>query len=181
MKDNLEDFIQNNRASFDSSEPDDKNWELINKKLGAEKRAKVISLPMFWRVAAVVTLLLATVFVFKYNRPQPPQQTIVQAENTTDLEEVEAYYTSMIVEKKAEIESFGKDYILNLEAEDGLQKLDSMYTFLKTEMKQKQNEQVMNAMIRNLQLRINILNQQLIILENVKKLKTNKQNENVSI
>jgi hypothetical protein len=65
-------------------------------------------------------------------------------------------------------EDFGKD----------LAGLDSSYHRLKRELASTPNkEQIMDAMILNLQMRMEILNKQLKTLEKIKSIKSNRKNE----
>ena len=86
-----------------------------------------------------------------------------------EFEAAEAFYISEISEKRANIEAIN-DVNQNLiqSFQEDIHKLDSMYGELKKELSQDNNDQVFSALIQNLQIRIEILNQQLNILENVK-------------
>ena len=59
-----------------------------------------------------------------------------------------------------------------------IDQLDSTYQMLKSAADGGQSEKIIDAMVLNLQMRIDILNQQLEVLE---KIKTIKENENISI
>jgi hypothetical protein len=97
------------------------------------------------------------------------------------MAEVETYYTSLINEKKAQMGNFD---LKSLGIKDNLQQdiagLDSAYARLKTELLTTPNkEQIMDAMIQNLQLRMEILNQQLKTLEEIRKIKQETKHEKV--
>jgi hypothetical protein len=95
------------------------------------------------------------------------------------LSEVESYYTSLIQQKQAEISTYDLEA---LGMEDNLHQdlagLDSSYNRLKRELISTPNkEQIMDAMILNLQMRMEILNKQLKTLERIKSINKKAQHE----
>lgn len=183
MKDKLEKYIKENREEFDFYEPGNEVWQNINKKLDSEKSTES-KFPLFWKIAASAALLIAAIFVAQNFYKKTPV-TVAQAsvyEIAPELKEVEAYYTSVIREKRKEVLTYSAyDKGLFLEADQGLKNLDSIYLNLKNELVENRNkDKVIDAMVRNLQIRIEILNQQLMTLKKVKKLKNNKD-ENSTI
>ena len=94
----------------------------------------------------------------------------------SELVEVESYYTQLISDKKREIQTFEID---DPELLNDINGLDSMYLELKGNLKVNQKDgRLISAMIMNLQLRVDILNKQLNILENIKNIE---HNEKISI
>jgi hypothetical protein len=190
MKDKLKDFINEHREEFDSFEPRPDLWQDISKELPQKKTARVISLTYahMWQYAAVVVLLIAAVFVIREYTPTESGHGTTPKISTAPLEkiapqmaEVETYYTSLINEKKAQMGNFD---LKSLGIKDNLQQdiagLDSAYARLKTELLTTPNkEQIMDAMIQNLQLRMEILNQQLKTLEEIRKIKQETKHEKV--
>jgi hypothetical protein len=190
MEDKLKDFINEHREEFDSFEPRPDLWQDISKELPQKKTARVISLTYahMWRYAAAVVLLIAAVFVIRQYIPTDTGHTINSQTTTATLEniapqmaEVESYYTSLINEKKAQMGSYD---LKSLDVSENLQQdiavLDSAYAKLKTELLTTPNkEQIMDAMVQNLQLRMEILNQQLKTLEDIRKIKQQTKHEKV--
>lgn len=159
MGDQFEKFIIENRNSFDDRNPSDKVWNKIDKRLS--KRTSFLQVA--WKVAAIL-FLASTLYLLidKNNEPfAGPQlsQEFVQAED---------YYISMISQRKQQI----KEQLSAAQEEEFLtdiNQLDEMYTELKNTYKTNaSSERVVDAMINNLQLRLDILNKQLEILENIK-------------
>lgn len=190
MEDKLKDFINEHREEFDSFEPRPDLWQDISKELPQKKTAKVISLTYarMWQYAAAVVLLIAAVFVIRQYIPTnngglvTPQATTATLEKIApQMAEVESYYTSLINEKKAQMGSFDlKSLGINENPQQDIAVLDSAYTRLKTELLTTPNkEQIMDAMIQNLQLRMEILNQQLKTLEDIRKIKQQTKHEKV--
>ena len=162
------------------------------------KEAKVISINfgerlnftadfMFMRMAATIVLLLAcgiTLWMVKQNTPTPTNSLAVASETgeqtsiyevAPELAEVEVYYTSQINSKREELSEYdlkvlGLDETRQIDNE--LARLDSSYTRLKNQLYTTPNtDQVMAAMIRNLQIRIDVLNRQLEVLKKIEAIK----------
>lgn len=190
MEDKLKKFIQENRDEFDAFEPRPDVWQDICQKLSEtkpvinhRKPAKVITFTyaQLWRyAAAVVVLLIAGIVAWQTSRkadapPVASGQTPSLATVAPEMAEVESYYTSLINERKAELGEFdlrapGIDDNLPQDVAN----LDSTYARLKRELYTTPNrEKIIEAMIQNLQLRMEILNQQLKTLEQIKTIKEN--------
>jgi chromosome segregation ATPase len=87
---------------------------------------------------------------------------------------VEAYYTSQLKDKKEELSEYDMK-VLGLdekkEIDREIARLDSSYFQLKKQLLTTPNtEKVMNAMIQNLQIRIEVLNRQLEVLQKIDRL-----------
>lgn len=165
MGDQFEKFIIENRESFNDETPPNSLWNSIDKRL--EKKTSPFH--GMWKVAAVL-FLLSTVYLIidKYTQSsEGPQlsQEFVQAED---------YYTSLISQRKQLIkEQLSPEQEQQFLIE--IDQLDIMYEELKNTYKTNaSNERVVDAMINNLQLRLDILNKQLEILENI-----NRQNNEI--
>jgi hypothetical protein len=202
MKDSLEKFVSENREDFDVFEPRPELWQSICPQVPpkAKKEAKVISINfgervsfsadmLFMRVAASIILLLGcglTLFLVKQSAPEAAY-TLAATEQgqlrkiAPELVEVEAYYTSQINEKKDQLTAYdlkvlGLDEQQDIDRE--LARLDSSYTQLKKQLYTTPNtDKVMGAMIQNLQLRIEVLNRQLEVLQRVEKLQKQRNTE----
>jgi len=182
-KDSLEKFILDKKEEFNQEEPRPGVWEQINAGLEQEFRdTKVVKLQWYsqaWKAAAVFLLMVSAFLLWdRYNLSDEisagePGKTAI------DFQEVEVYYTSMIDQKKELVETFKisesgvkESFIADLKH------LDSMYDDLGKELKETGNQKVVDAMINNLKLRIQILDRQLTILEQMKK---TKDDESVNI
>lgn len=189
MKDKLKNFVQEHREAFDTFEPRAELWQEICQELpAARKEAKVIKISfgqrasfsadaLFMRVAAAIVLLFAcglTLFLMKQNTPKAANTIAATSQNrlqniSPEIVEVEAYYTSQIQEKKSELSAYDLK-LLGLNSDAGidqeLARLDSSYTQLKQELYTTPNtDLVVEAMIQNLQIRIEVLNRQLEVLQ----------------
>lgn len=210
MKDRLEEFVSEHRDEFDVFEPRPDLWQNICPEIPeSRKEAKVINIKfgerasfsadfLFMRIAAAVVLLLGcglTLFLMKQNAPDAStmmaasQQQVI-GNIAPEIVEVEAYYVSEIEEMKGELSEYDKK-ILGLsgqkEIDRELARLDSSYMQLKKQLYTTPNtEEIVEAMVQNLQIRIEVLNRQLEVLQSIKKMEKTinaelKENETTNI
>lgn len=154
MKDQIENFIRQNKAAFDDKEPSEKVWAVISKRL-FNTHLLWNSLPL-WRAAAVVLLSLCIYLLIpKFSETRESNLAL------TEFNDIETYYFSQISQKVDQIEeSRGQETGLNGFTHD-FQQLDAMYQVLKEEMKASPSQKVKDALVLNLLIRIDLLNQQL--------------------
>lgn len=174
MKDRLEEIVRSNRADFDTEVPRDGLWAEIEANLDKDVGRRDFG--WVWKVAAVLFLISTLVLLFK-NEPRqdaPANNSIALYDGYSDeLVEVENYYTKLIASKKEEIMRYDGQ---NTQLLTDINSLDSMYTELKNDLQvNKNDDRLISAMIRNLQLRVGILNKQIRILENIKKVENNEK------
>ena len=158
MGDQFEKFIIDNRNQFDDEAPSGDLWNRIEHEV-APKRAP---LGVIWKIAAV--LFLASTIVLLIDRSTEP----VGPQLSQEFVQAEDYYVTMINQRKDLIK---QQLTADQEALflDEINQLDGMYLELKeTYQANASNERVVDAMINNLQLRLDILNRQVEILENIK-------------
>jgi hypothetical protein len=157
MKDQLEDFVRQNRQAFDDKEPSNKIWKRIEASLwpdGVWRRPLVL-----WRAAAIFFMALSAYLLI----PKEP----MKAEHAMALKEftdVEAFYIQQISNKVELIGEFKGSDGLNGFTHD-FQQLEAMYMVLKEEMKTRPSQKVKDALVLNLLVRIDLLNQHLQRLE----------------
>lgn len=154
MKDSLENFIRQNKEAFDDKEPSSNSWNVISNKLFSAKTSLWNSV-VVWRAAAVVLLGLCVYLLIP--------KFVDQREKTIALSEfadIETFYISQISEKVGLIEDQRGYDGLNGFTHD-FQQLDAMYQVLKEEMKLHPSQKVKDALVLNLLVRIDLLNQQL--------------------
>lgn len=177
--DKLEDFIRNNKSDFDDLEPQDELWNNISKRLDNHASTKK-NYTWMWKAAAVVFLMLSAGLLWERNYNSHPTLAVVNPTESDELNRVEDYYTTLINERRTEIDTYAKSNPeLAKQFDSDLVQLDSVYNQLKTQILQNNNDQkVKDAMILNLQLRIEILNRQLNILQQIKQVK---KDENYNI
>lgn len=99
MKDNLEQFVKDNRAGFDDLEPTDQLWKKIQQDLEPQRNYQ-----WMWKVAAIllfgvtIGLLVERNFMNDQN-----SETVVQI--PSELVEAEQFYVRTISMKRQEIEA----------------------------------------------------------------------------
>ena len=183
MSNNIERFIRDNREGFDTQTPGLKNWEAIEKQIGiAKKPARIISLSILkWSAAAVLLISITVTGIYIFN-PRKSVQVESLAKDPV-VEQIDpqyakmvAQFSSLIEEKQQELKSMEKDNPeLFRQFAGDIRKLDSTYQVLRNTLPANPNkEQLLQAMIGNLQMQITLLNQQLQIIQQVKRPKTEK-------
>lgn len=172
MKNQLEDFIRQNRAAFDDREPSEKVWSGIHKKLFSA--SSLWNSVVVWRAAAGILLGLCVYLAV-------PKVTGHREANLAlnEFNDVETFYISQISEKVDQIrESRGTEMGMNGFTQD-FQQLEAMYQVLKEEMKSKPSQKVKDALVLNLLVRIDLLNQQLHKIEEGEEQPKDEANVNV--
>jgi hypothetical protein len=176
--DKLEKYIRENRESFDDKVPRSDVWHKINDQLEDSETSSIHMSTYLWRAAAIV-LFVAVVWLLvdkNYRDDQDTQITRIYDEQQIEFEDVESFYMQEIEEKQKLIIQFvsdNPDVDKNLLGE--IDHLDSTYQVLKLQAEEGYSEKILDAMVINLQMRIDILNQQLDVLEKIKILKENEK------
>ncbi len=159
MKDQLEDFIHQNRKDFDDKEPSEKVWRNIEASMKFSSRGWWNSVGL-WRAAAVIFMALSIYLII----PKSIIKTQASDHAANEFNDVEAFYFQQISEKVDLIDGFKKNEGLNGFTQD-FKQLEAMYMILKEEMKTSPSQKVKDALVLNLLVRINLLNQQLYKLD----------------
>ena len=190
---NLERFIRDNRESFDHLEPSDDVWNKIGTAIGQpQKTTRVISMSRAgWAVAATLFLAFAGILGYQlFNRSAEipsvsladkkpvPGQTGDTLVNQIDPQygKLVTQFTNVIEAKQVELKKLEiDDPELYKKFSGDIQKLDSAYHSLRNTLNANPNtEQLLQAMISNLQMQIDLLNQQLNIIQKVRQPKSEK-------
>lgn len=166
MKDSLKEFVDKNRADFDNKIPSERNWHRIAAQLPQMKVISLWNSVMLWRVAAVLFMGLSLV-LFLSNAEHPKEKMMAQ-QLQGDFKDVESFYTSEIAKKVALIDDFGGSFEGEQFTQD-FEKLEAMYQVLRDQLKISPSEKVRDALILNILVRIDLLNQQIKKLEDLKK------------
>lgn len=159
MSDQLENFIRQNKSAFDDKEPSDRSWERIESALTFRKKTSLWNSVGMWRAAAVIFMVASAFLLFSRGG-----KARADADTLNEFTDVEAFYIKQISEKEDIIGSFSRNEGLNGFTRD-FEQLEAMYNVLKEEMKVHPSEKVKDALVLNLLIRIDLLNQQLHKLE----------------
>jgi hypothetical protein len=186
-KKGLEQFIQNHRQDLDRHEVPAGLWDKIDKSLGKEiiqnpepdevvfkfKKSSISKLKI-WAMAASLVLLIGYSLAFYLNNKSDSTEQIV-AEVAPQYGDRMVQYTSLIESKREEIKQIEThDPMMYKEFATEIEKLNQDYQSLQTELSQTPNqEDLVKAMIQNLQVQLDILNRQLKIIEKVKQYQKN--------
>jgi hypothetical protein len=204
MSKGLEQFMRDNRDQFDTDEPGDQVWKKLEEQLREKnqtgkkqmtKDRQIILIKILRWSAAAAILILAGIGIFSLlnNRPvngndlvkHPTENTpggndpILKKINPGYAREV-AQFTQLIELKQNELKEIEKENPnLYKKFVADINKLDSSYKALKKELPENPNrEQLLEAMIENLRLQTEILNQQLSIINQIKASKSNNHDSN---
>jgi hypothetical protein len=157
-EDQLENFVRQNRNAFDDKEPSEKVWTGVERSLSFSRKSLWSSV-VIWRAAAVIFMALSAYLLFPKN--EIPRQNAIAMKEFSD---VENFYIEQISEKVELIDEFQRSEGMNGFTQD-FQQLEAMYLVLREEMKNSPSPKVKDALVLNLLVRIDLLNQQLHKLE----------------
>ena len=157
MSDRFEDFVKQNRDAFDDREPSGKVWRKID--VSVFGTTSVWNSVAVWRAAAVLLMCLSVYLLIPKEKLLPSGQIAMK-----EFTDVEAFYIKQISEKVKVIDGFEEHEGLTTYAQDFYQ-LQAMYLVLKEEMKQRPSQKVKDALVLNLLVQMDLLNQQLQQLE----------------
>jgi uncharacterized protein HemX len=159
MKDSLKDFVDRNREGFDNRQPPETAWKKIESNLPG-KSVSLWNSVVLWRTAAVLLLGASGYLFFSPQVVKNNRMDTAQAKG--EFNDLEVFYSSQIVEKKELVSRFQSETGLTEdEVTQNLQKLEAMYQVLRDEMKARPTQDVQDALVLNLLVRIDLLNQQL--------------------
>jgi len=187
MKDRLERFVRDNREDFDSYEPSKALWKKIEAEVtqqqpkGKRLNGKIVRFGrMQWSmsIAAGIALLLTVGYGVMTYMQLPNEITglsLPPAYRSAYGKEL-VQFTSLIEQKREELKAMeSEDPKLYHQFDAELQALDKSYQSLKSELPQNPNpEDLLKAMVQNLNMQIDLLNQQLQIIQKIKEVKNGK-------
>ncbi|WP_374948898.1 hypothetical protein [Mucilaginibacter sp.] len=193
MSKRLEDFISNNKAEFDDLEPGADIWNNISMELDAwdkeqqlpkKREAKTFSLGFVLRVAAMIIVVMGIGFgVYVQSQKTAGNGGVDLASINPTYAKQQKQYATLIATKRTELKQIAKfDPQLYKEFDAELAKMQSTYKKLNRDLATSPNqERVLRAMIRNLQIQTEVLNQQLSVIEQFNQSKKQQQDGNQDI
>ncbi len=158
MKDNLEKFILENRAAFDDEKPRADLWQAIESNLEPkeEQKRRIIPIWRYARAAAAAVILIGTGILIGHKMSAPTDNALVMDEIFPEYTEMEQYYQAEVSEKFAQLTK----YNVSPAIVQDLEQLDQIQQELKEDLANApkgSEEQVINAMIKNYQTKLAIL------------------------
>ena len=162
MKDKIEKFIIENRQEFNSDRPGKDVWRNIESSLGW--RGKV-GISILWKAAAVFFFAVSLfLLIERQGKSEFPQQITIDQ----DFSVIEQFYISQINEMKDEIDILlTSDIDVDDNFKEDLGKLDAMYLVLKDNLSQNPSRGVIDALVLNLIMKIDLLNEKLLEIDEV--------------
>ena len=158
--DQLEKFIKNNRAEFDSSNPDPGLWNAIDDRL-PRKEAKRLTIWKLTSVAAVgLVLILSGVIVGMSMSDNNMESTAEYME----YREAQQYYNMQLQQRVSALSQYNYDPTID----DDLDDLQEVYKELTTELEDgmvPNKNDIIQALIQNYQTRVDLLERVLERLE----------------
>lgn len=170
--DKLESYIKQNQDKLDEQIPPEAVWNEIDAKLPVKTSVNKM---VYWQAAAVIFFILSIGLLFNNFRGDNNGNAI--AGNNDEFDQTEQYYFNVIEDKEVLLTTYLENYPdLALDFKKDLQELGKNYQRLKADLKNNRSEEVLSALIQNLQLQQDLLNNQLKIINQI-----TEENENVSI
>ncbi len=182
-KDNLERFVRDNREAFDDRKPPNELWQRIETGLNVQNPARTSPFRQTWRnqslfgrnlfdwrvAASLAFIALTGGFLYMNHQYGVAHQPEVVAASPTYAQEV-VQYTQLIEDKRTVLQQLTEDNpALYREFATDLDRLEKSYQGLKADLPQNPNQDMLiQAMIQNLQIQINLLNEQLRIIQRIK-------------
>ena len=170
MSDKLKEFIKNNKKQFEAKGPSDQLWAKIEAELDQKKQSKKSFKLYHWMsIAALMLVSLGLYFTYNYKQAQ----NIVVADINKEFGQKETRFVNQIQEKKDSLvyyASANPDLYQKFTAD--LKNLDTEYERLKNELPKSPNQLfVVKAMVKNREMQLQILKQQLSIINQVNQFK----------
>jgi len=183
--DKLKNFIDENKAEFEMFTAPDSLWADISKQLQQPEKEEVkkakpaktvkmyaISRPAMMRVAASIILLL-TIGIGWITYKIDALGDV--AKNNPQLSKTEQHYDEVFHAKLTELKQYEQDDLYDPDLLTDIQELERIYDELRNDLKEDaNNEQVVEAMVRNYRIRIELLER---MLDEIKTKKNPKQDE----
>jgi hypothetical protein len=168
MSNKLEGFVKDNKKEFEVNGPSDKLWNKIAAELDKKKQKKTIRMYQWMSIAAMMVISLGAFLTYNYQN-----RTINVADVSKSFGQKEVHLASLIEERKDSLEVHAKDNpeLYNKFTSD-VSKLNNDYEELKKQLQTSPNSQVVvRAMMKNLDIQLQVLNQQLMIINQVNQYK----------
>lgn len=197
----LEKFIKDNREAFDSEMPSKDLWQGIEAAVPQKQVSIAVSKPekvshlksiIKWSIAATVLLFTGTAIFLMNRKTEVNPVAAVKPTIDTSTGEIAAVLpdaapevsqiAKLIVLKQEELKALSKEQPeLYQKFTTDINQLDSSYRTLKNQLSVAPNkEMLIEAMVQNLQLQLNVLNQQLKIINQIKQTKKYSHEKNKS-
>lgn len=165
MNDDLKRYVDNNRPEFEIYKPEtEKLWESISANLDQNK-GKIGLLKIlepYYRVAAILIVGMGVLFYWYQTQLEPYHQQLSAI--SSEMGETEDYYQGLINEKMEFIQTHSN--LIDPIIMEDLDLLDQAFAELKNDLSENaDNEEVVNAMIKNYRIKLKILERILVEIQ----------------
>lgn len=170
MSDKLEGFVKNNKKAFEEKGPSEQLWDRISAELDKNQHQKKTKLYQWMSIAAMLLVSMGAYLTYNY---QTGQRAIDVADVSKSFGNKKVHLASLIEEKKDSLQVYAKDNpeLYNKFTAD-MDKLSKDYDALKQKLQTTPNSQaIVRAMMKNLDIQLQVLNQQLMIINQVNQYK----------
>jgi hypothetical protein len=166
MNNRLETFVKENRKAFDIMEPSAGLWAKIEQELDTKKKKKPVKLYLWMSAAAAIVVVFGLVWLYA-GRLQNKDLEI--ADVSASYAKKEVHFAGLITEKRDSLAIFASaNPELYKKFTADLKKLDEDYERLKAELPTSPNQTfVVKAMVKNREIQLQLLKQQLLIINQV--------------
>ena len=165
MEDPLKNFIESHRQEFDDKQPAGSVWSKIQSRLTESVKDNSITMQV-WRAAAVLFFGLSVYLMIARNDGQPIGRD--RANLQKEFTALENFYSEQIADKIELIRTIQAQHE-ERDFEQDIEKLDAMYQVLREQMRAHPSEKIKDALILNMLVRIDLLNQQIQNMEDAEK------------
>jgi len=166
MNNRLETFVKENRKAFDIMEPSAELWAKIEQGLDNNKKKKPVKLYLWISTAAAIVFVfgLAWLYVGKLQN-----KDLEIADVSSSYAKKDIHFAGLITEKRDSLAIFASaNPELYKKFTADLRKLDEDYERLKAELPTSPNQTfVVKAMVKNREIQLQLLKQQLLIINQV--------------
>jgi hypothetical protein len=181
----LEKFIQDNRAAFDTDLPPASVWDAIETQLDTPaKEAKVRRMhlmPWVRRIAAALILLASGIGIgFYLDGGTPGSDLLTLTDISPEHAELETYYQNQVQLRMQQL----VNYRQIADVQPDLEQLDEVYQELQRELENApkgSEERIIQAMIDNYQAKLNILERVLDRVQYTNPATSNPESNEISI
>ena len=166
MNNRLETFVKENRKAFDIMEPSAELWAKIEQGLDNKKKKKPVKLYLWMSAAAAIVVVFGLVWLYA-GRLQNKDLEIADVSSSYAKKDV--HFAGLITEKRDSLAIFASaNPELYKKFTADLRKLDEDYERLKAELPTSPNQTfVVKAMVKNREIQLQLLKQQLLIINQV--------------
>jgi hypothetical protein len=172
MSREIEDFIRNNKSDFDTESPGEHLWFKMEQQLKRSEQKRPNS--RLW-ISIAASLLVVFGIAFMYSQKDQPTNTLAQVNPTQAQKQVR--FTSLIEKKTDSLQVYAADNPeLYQKFSTDLERIQADYDLLKQDLAKSPNQEfIIRAMEKNLELQLQVVSQQLQIINQVRQV--NKDNQ----